>query len=102
MVQIGVSGSFWDQGWRLIGDMVQIGVSGSIWMQDYDMVQNRRIRQVLDVGRRLIGNMVQKRRIRQFLDARGRLFGDIVKVGRIVIAYYAIQLIDEYNVVVLR
>ena len=46
--------------------------------------------------------MVQKRRIRQFLDARGQLFGDIVKVGRIVIAYYAIQLIDEYNVVVLR
>ena len=52
MVQIGVSGSFLDPGWRLIGDMVQIGVSGSFWTQDCDMVQNRRIRQFF--GRRIV------------------------------------------------
>ena len=34
------------------------------------MVQNRRIRQFLDAGRRVIGDMVQIRRIRQFFGRR--------------------------------
>ena len=45
------------------------------------MVQNRRIRQFLDAGRRLIGDMVQIGVSGSFLGAGWRLIGDIVKVG---------------------